>query len=150
MNIFSAEVYTAVSTEAWFAHCSLLLPNPVPVPTNYHISSSLPRIYQLKEWGRVCDSTSFFGTTRERRGYLMARNTRTSELYEVTAASTTLQCLCWPQSAVLCFTFIYHTKFMVHLLILSLLTWSIWWAPNNVSRWQMGFNSAFKGLSELI
>jgi hypothetical protein len=24
--------------------------------------------------------------------------------------------------------------------------WRIWWAPNNASRWQMGFNSAFKGL----
>jgi hypothetical protein len=24
--------------------------------------------------------------------------------------------------------------------------WRIWWAPNNVSRWQMGFNSAFKEL----
>jgi hypothetical protein len=27
-----------------------------------------------------------------------------------------------------------------------LLTWRIWWAPNNASRWQMGFDSAFKGL----
>jgi hypothetical protein len=27
-----------------------------------------------------------------------------------------------------------------------LLTWRIWWAPNNASRWQMGFNWAFKGL----
>ena len=27
-----------------------------------------------------------------------------------------------------------------------LLTWRIWWAPNNASKWQMGFNSAFKGL----
>jgi len=26
------------------------------------------------------------------------------------------------------------------------LTWRIWWAPNNASRWQMGFNSAFKVL----
>ena len=26
------------------------------------------------------------------------------------------------------------------------LTWRIWWAPNNTSRWQMGFNLAFKGL----
>ena len=26
------------------------------------------------------------------------------------------------------------------------LTWRIWWAPNNVSKSQMGFNSAFKGL----
>jgi len=29
---------------------------------------------------------------------------------------------------------------------LILLTWRIWWAPNNASKWQMGFNSAFKGL----
>jgi len=29
---------------------------------------------------------------------------------------------------------------------LILLMWRIWWAPNNASRWQMGFNSAFKGL----
>jgi hypothetical protein len=28
----------------------------------------------------------------------------------------------------------------------TLLTWRIWWASNNASRWQMGFNSAFKGL----
>jgi hypothetical protein len=27
-----------------------------------------------------------------------------------------------------------------------LLMWRIWWAPNNASRWQMGFNSVFKGL----
>jgi len=32
------------------------------------------------------------------------------------------------------------------LLTLILLTWRIWWAPNNASRWQMGFNSVFKGL----
>ena len=31
-------------------------------------------------------------------------------------------------------------------LTLILLTWRIWWAPNNASRWQMGFNSACKGL----
>jgi hypothetical protein len=31
-------------------------------------------------------------------------------------------------------------------LTLTLLMWNIWWAPNNVSKWQMGFNSAFKGL----
>jgi len=28
-------------------------------------------------------------------------------------------------------------------LTLTLLMWRIWWAPNNASRWQMGFNSAF-------
>jgi len=31
-------------------------------------------------------------------------------------------------------------------LTLILLTWKIRWAPNNNSKWQMGFNSAFKGL----
>jgi hypothetical protein len=33
-----------------------------------------------------------------------------------------------------------------NLLTPILLTWRIWRAPNNASRWQMGFNSAFKGL----
>jgi len=28
------------------------------------------------------------------------------------------------------------------------LTWKIWWAPNNVSKWQIWFNSAFKGLKD--
>ena len=32
------------------------------------------------------------------------------------------------------------------ILTLYLLTWKIWWSPNNVSKWQMRFNSAFKGL----
>jgi len=31
-------------------------------------------------------------------------------------------------------------------LTLILLMWRIGWAPNNASRWQMGFKSAFKGL----
>ena len=31
-------------------------------------------------------------------------------------------------------------------LTLNLLKWRIWRAPKNASRWQMGFNSAFKGL----
>ena len=32
-------------------------------------------------------------------------------------------------------------------LTLSPLTWKIWWAPNNASRWQIGFTSACKGLT---
>jgi len=35
-------------------------------------------------------------------------------------------------------------------LTLILLTWRIWWAPNNASKWQMGFNSVFKGLKNLL
>ena len=34
-------------------------------------------------------------------------------------------------------------------LTLTLLTWRIWWAPNNASKWQMEFNSAFKWLNRL-
>jgi hypothetical protein len=33
-------------------------------------------------------------------------------------------------------------------LTLILLTWRIWWAPNNASRWQIGFNSALKVLNK--
>ena len=39
-----------------------------------------------------------------------------------------------------------HELPTLHLLTLILLTWRIWWAPKNASKWQMGFNSAFKGL----
>jgi len=35
----------------------------------------------------------------------------------------------------------------VNNLTLIVLTWRKWWAPNNASKWQMGFNSGFKGLN---
>ena len=38
------------------------------------------------------------------------------------------------------------TKFEHDTLTLNPLTWRIWWAPNNASRWQMRFHSSFKGL----
>jgi len=31
-------------------------------------------------------------------------------------------------------------------LALILLNWRVWWAPNDASKWQMGFNSVFNGL----
>jgi len=31
-------------------------------------------------------------------------------------------------------------------LTLILLMWRKWWTANNATKWQMGFNSAFKGL----
>jgi hypothetical protein len=34
-------------------------------------------------------------------------------------------------------------------LTLILLTWTIWGAPTNASKWRMGFNSAFKGLIKM-
>jgi len=33
--------------------------------------------------------------------------------------------------------------FLTHIMLM----WRIWWAPNNASKWQMGFNSAFKYLT---
>ena len=35
-------------------------------------------------------------------------------------------------------------------LTLILLTWKIWRAPTNASKWRMGFNSAFKGLTLIL
>jgi len=35
-------------------------------------------------------------------------------------------------------------------LILNPLMWKIWWAPNNASKCQMEFNSAFKGLTSCL
>ena len=35
-------------------------------------------------------------------------------------------------------------------LTLSLLTWKIWWTPNNAGRRQMGFKWAFKGVNHYI
>jgi hypothetical protein len=32
-------------------------------------------------------------------------------------------------------------------LTLTLQTWTKWWAPASARKWQMGFNSAFKGLN---
>jgi hypothetical protein len=39
----------------------------------------------------------------------------------------------------------YHKRIFSPLTLI-LLTWKIWWAPNNAGKWQMGFNSAFEGL----
>ena len=36
------------------------------------------------------------------------------------------------------------------IITLILLKWRIGWAPNNTRKWQMGFNSAFKGLNNKI
>ena len=41
----------------------------------------------------------------------------------------------------------YSRKGLLAALTLTLLTWRIWWASNNARRWQIGFNSAFKGLN---
>jgi len=42
-------------------------------------------------------------------------------------------------------TVLQHSLFLT----LILLTWRIWWAPNNATKWQIGFNSAFKELTRI-
>jgi len=44
----------------------------------------------------------------------------------------------------------FYASLQWRLLTLNSLTWRIRWAPNNASRWQMGFQSAFKGLNAAI
>jgi len=45
------------------------------------------------------------------------------------------------------YIYIYDISILrVNDLTLILLTWRKWWTPNNASKWQMGFNSTFKGL----
>ena len=70
----------------------------------------------------------------------------------------------WFQSPLLLLVSLYHFVFTFHMpyiyivrslyfrifptsfLTLILLTWRIWWAPTNASKWRMGFSAAFKGL----
>jgi hypothetical protein len=42
---------------------------------------------------------------------------------------------------------VFLTLMFEMLLTLILLRWNVGWAPNNASKWQMGFNSAFKGVN---
>ena len=39
---------------------------------------------------------------------------------------------------------------LLRILILNLLTWRIWLAPNNESKGHMGFKSGFKGVKHVI
>jgi len=49
-----------------------------------------------------------------------------------------------------CDVLLYVTKSYICYLTLILLTWRIWWAPNNASRWQVVFNLAFKELNSVV
>ena len=55
----------------------------------------------------------------------------------------------WQNKTVRIYNKVFYVYGSVHrwsILTLILLTWSIGWARNNASKWQMGFNSAFTGL----
>ena len=53
----------------------------------------------------------------------------------------------WWQGNVTLISWVRNQLYCTQTLTLTLLTYRLWWAPNNASRWQMGFNSAFKGLN---
>ena len=38
-------------------------------------------------------------------------------------------------------------NYLINYVTLILLTWTIWRAPTNASKWRMGFNTTFKGLN---
>jgi len=47
-------------------------------------------------------------------------------------------------------TLLIPIKIIVDLLTLNLLTTTVIAPPSNTSKWQMGFNSAFKGLNDVF
>ena len=52
-------------------------------------------------------------------------------------------------SYIILFLWIRHTEVLFTLFTkLILLTWRIWWAPTNASKWRIGISSAFKGLNK--
>ena len=67
----------------------------------------------------------------------------------VSSFSTCVCCIIYcsdPTMSYLHNIFIFPYPLKIWELTLNLLTWSIWWAPNNGSKGQMGFNLAFEGL----
>ena len=50
--------------------------------------------------------------------------------------------------AICCVLTVHNILYKLKCLTLILLTWRIWWASNNASRWKIGFNSAFKELKK--
>ena len=59
--------------------------------------------------------------------------------------------ICWIYARIpyIFYPLFHNINFMlpdVATLTLTLLTWRMWWTATSASKWQMGFNSAFKGL----
>ena len=92
----------------------------------------------LKEW-HVCDKFSF---------KLGRRAAETFRVIEVASSEHVVwpQVFEWFSKLQIYVTSVEGIKCLGHTLTLILLTWRIWWAPNSSSKWQMGFNLAFKGL----
>jgi hypothetical protein len=102
---------------------SLLLENNIPIAT--------------REWRKVLKI--FWRKTKRRQKQPLAIRTQTELKQKTVCTSGATKFVSNPQSLQVT---------SVNNLTLILLTWSIGWALNNASKWQMGFKSAFKGLKD--
>jgi hypothetical protein len=94
----------------------------------------LERVYALLQYAFILPGNTY--RCRYKEVDLVPRNTL--KIFRFSKQSKTFNQLSISQKWN--FTQIQHT------LTLILLTWRIRWAPNNASKWQMGFNSAFEEL----
>ena len=116
---------------------------------SYKTIYTVKSIYSLKcetllsDFNKICFFSTEFGRSPQYQisqkfvqwnpgWYMRTERRRDGRAVSYDEAKSILRCLC------------------EHALTLILLTWRIWWAPNNASRWQMGFTSAFKGLKKRL
>ena len=102
-------------------------PKYIPLSTLYY----LQRTFSLVEYSpyNSLNLVSFLSVVRIATILLKAREVQSEELFQQHN---------WSNFIVNYYAFLDLT--------LILLTWTIWRAPTNASKWRMGFNSAFKGL----
>jgi hypothetical protein len=109
------------------------------VNVHFAISFLKERLCQMKEYDKRFIEKNHSNTVYLSRGRLHISPSKMTSFSPVYVIST------------ICNDYISHREWRNsdekrEGLTLNPLTWKIWWAPNNTSRWQMGFNSAFKGL----
>jgi hypothetical protein len=126
------------STFCWYVHCTVPLTVTVRHTTVLEVNWLTTLLFEpLKHKCLFCtqENTNF-------QKSLAIPGTHVS-LTAVQNVSLTVQLQTWTVRK-------YNWKIKLlfsHVRFIILLTWKIWWAPNNASRWQMGFNSAFGGLN---
>jgi len=104
-------------------HCAVLRPNGVAI-----------------NWLQCSRSICYLSDQCSRTSFTVVTGDQSSRsLCNICMYVPTAQCIFAAGSSL-------HYSSLVSLLTLILLMWRIWWAHNNASKWQNGFNSAFTGL----
>ena len=137
----------------WFSFTSIIFRNDINLLSQSQWPRGLRRRFAdarlLRSWVRIppgawvfvcCDCCVLSG-----RGLCYKLITGPEESYRlwcvvVCDLETSRMRRAWPASGSSA------TEKKINLLTLILLVWRIGWAPNNARKWQVGFNSAFKGL----